>query len=106
MQYKTLVVRNRYISFTTVEMQTLVAEYNCIKEQYMEEQNEVISIIIDFINKEKILKVVSTYYPALEIANQFISELDVLCSFSSISEDLGWKKPEILTSFCFYLIDR
>lgn len=56
-RYKTLTVKKGQLTFTVPELQTEVAEYVHLKEEYEKESKEVIA---------KILSIVSGYYPAME----------------------------------------
>lgn len=75
-KYKQISIKNYKITFTSDKLVELVAHYNDFMAQYKEEQCAVV---------EKILNVVSTYYPAMENASSVISELDVLITFATIS---------------------
>ncbi|EAR92979.2 DNA mismatch repair MutS family DNA-binding domain protein, putative (macronuclear) [Tetrahymena thermophila SB210] len=90
-KYKSISVKKGCISFTTDELQACVAEYNSLKDNYQEEQKSVV---------QKILDVVSTYYPAMERASFVISELDVLANFASLvnSATRPYVKPNIHAS--------
>ena len=75
-KYKTVSVKNRALTFTIEELQGVVAEYNHLREEYSKEQLTVV---------EKILKTVSSYYPAMEQASRLISEIDVLAAFAMVA---------------------
>jgi len=66
-----------------------VAEYNHLKESYQDEQRSVV---------EKILKIVSSYYPALELASELISQLDVYCTLAAVvlSAPKSYVKPKFV----------
>jgi DNA mismatch repair protein MSH2 len=67
-KYKTLTVKKGNITFTVEQLQAEVAEYTDLRDQYSSAQKEVI---------DKILQIVSGYYPAMERASQCISELGI-----------------------------
>ncbi|KAM3146905.1 hypothetical protein pb186bvf_001059 [Paramecium bursaria] len=75
-KYKTISIRQKQMTFTLDDLQEAVAEYNHIKEQYDEASKAVI---------DKILKIVSDYYPVMENCALIISELDVLASFAFVA---------------------
>ncbi len=61
--------------------------------QYIELQNEYKERQKGLV--EKILKLISGYYPAMEKSSQLISELDVLSSFASTAVNNKFVKPKI-----------
>jgi DNA mismatch repair protein MSH2 len=87
-KYKQISIKNNKISFNNDKLVELCAHYSDFMSQYKEEQNTVV---------DKILNVVSTYYPAMENSAFIISELDVLLTFASISANAPkpYKKPMI-----------
>ena len=89
--YKQVSIKNRIIAFTCEKMQNLIIEYSEHRDTYKEEQSEV---------QQKILQVVSTYYPAMEEAAILISELDVFTNFSHISSNapIPYVKPNMVPS--------
>ena len=89
-KYKQISIKNNKISFNNDKLVELCAHYCDFMSQYKEEQNTVV---------EKILNVVSTYYPAMENSAVIISELDVLLTFAAISTNAPkpYKKPIINT---------
>ena len=87
-KYKHVSIKNNKIAFNNDKLVELCAHYSDFMSQYKEEQNTVV---------EKILNVVSTYYPAMENASIIISELDVLVTFAWISSNAPkpYKMPKI-----------
>ena len=77
-KFKQISIKNNKISFTNDKLIELCAHYGDYMSQYKEEQNTVV---------DKILNVVSTYYPAMESGAVIISELDVLITFAMISNN-------------------
>ncbi|EGR30181.1 hypothetical protein IMG5_138850, partial [Ichthyophthirius multifiliis] len=87
-KYKIISMKKTTILYTTEDLQSLVAEYNCISDEYTQEQKQVV---------DKILAVVSSYYPAMENASSYISQLDVLSTFAQlvVNSPTKYTKPDI-----------
>lgn len=69
-------IKNNKISFNTDKLIELSSQYSDLLSTYKSEQSTVV---------DKILAVVSTYYPAMEKAAVIIAEIDVICNFAHIS---------------------
>ena len=87
-KYKTISIKQRTVAFTTNELTEIVADYVEQKNDYKEEQKQVVG---------KILEVVSTYYPAMENAASLIAELDCIAAFAHTSANAStpYIRPKI-----------
>ncbi|CAI2387303.1 unnamed protein product [Moneuplotes crassus] len=68
--------KNKIMTFTCPELKILVNEFNELQSQYKMQQD----VLVD-----RVLSIVSTYYPVLEKVANIVAELDVLVSFATAS---------------------
>ena len=85
--YRVVSTKNRIMSFTCDELKELCRQYNELEEEYRHQQDELV---------DKVLEIVSTYYPLLEKVSGVISQLDVLSSFAQVSAQFNYAKPKIV----------
>lgn len=97
-KYKTLTVKNKQLTFTLEALQEAVVDYVHLRSEYSEEQKTVV---------DKILQIVSGYYPAMETSSEIISQIDVYCSFASVihSAPRPFCKPNMSNKAEFVLRD-
>ena len=66
--YKHISAKQKIITFTCKELESLCRTIEYHRNEYKKEQEKMV---------DKILKVVSGYYPVLELASNKLSEIDV-----------------------------
>lgn len=74
--FNIVTTKNKIMTFTCPELKVLVQEFNELQSQYKMQQDVLV---------ERVLSIVSTYYPVLERVAHIVAELDVLVSFATAS---------------------
>jgi len=74
--FNIVTTKNKIMTFTCPELKILVGEFNEFQSQYKMQQDVLV---------ERVLSIVSTYYPVLEKVAHIVAELDVLVSFATAS---------------------
>ena len=85
--FKTITTKGRVITFTFPELVNLVKELEEKQDDYKQIQDELV---------QRVLMIVSSYYPVMEKVSGLIAELDVLVSFavsSTLSSTSVYVKP-------------
>lgn len=86
--YKQTTVKLGKICFNNYELKKVISEYEGIQKEYESQQKQL---------SEKIIGILSSYYPVMEMASEVISELDILSTFAVVSSSMKtqYVKPQI-----------
>ena len=97
--FNIVTTKNKIMTFSLPDLKVLVNEFNEQQNQYKLQQDVLV---------ERVLSIVSTYYPVLEKVANIVSELDVLVSFATASTNSSniYVRPSISEkSGLFHLVD-
>ena len=86
--FNIVTTKNKIMTFTCPELKLLVNEFNELQSQYKLQQDVLV---------ERVLSIVSTYYPVLEKVAHIVAEIDVLVSFATASTNSAnaYVRPEM-----------